>query len=207
MSRITGITPQKKDKTRCNIELDGRFYCGMKLETVARNRLQVGQEIAGEELARIQLESEKQTAFDKALTHITATMKTEKEIRTFLAGKGYLEDVIDDTIERMKNYGFLDDEAYAKSYAESVSKRKGSRLIAQELRKKGVPDEAIEGALSSVEGETESAREVLRKYLRGKDLSDRKTVQKAYSHLLSRGFGYDTAREALSALVQEDGES
>ena len=34
MAEITGITPQIKDKERCNIEVDGRFFCGMKLETV-----------------------------------------------------------------------------------------------------------------------------------------------------------------------------
>ena len=84
MAEITAITPQKKDKTRCNIEIDGRFYCGMKLETVMKNRLKAGICISSDELSRLQLESEKQTALDKALTHISASMKTEKEIRDYL---------------------------------------------------------------------------------------------------------------------------
>ncbi len=87
MAEITSITPQKKDKTRCNIEVDGRFYCGMKLETVMANRLKVGAAVTPESLAAIQLESEKQTALDKALTHITASMKTERDIRDFLKRK------------------------------------------------------------------------------------------------------------------------
>jgi len=45
MAEITAITPQKKDKTRCNIEVDGRFYCGMKLETVMQNRLKAGMSV------------------------------------------------------------------------------------------------------------------------------------------------------------------
>ena len=117
MPEITAITPQKKDKTRCNVEIDGRFYCGMKLVTVMQSRLKVGMSIALEELAHIQLESEKQTALDKALHHITASMKPEKEIRDFLTKKGYLKDVCDYVIEKMKGYGFLDDGAYAKAYA------------------------------------------------------------------------------------------
>ena len=32
MSEITSIEPQVKDKRRCSIFIDGRFYCGMKLE-------------------------------------------------------------------------------------------------------------------------------------------------------------------------------
>ena len=51
MAEITGISPQKKDKTRCNIEVDGRFYCGMKLETAIKNRLKVGSVVSLEYLA------------------------------------------------------------------------------------------------------------------------------------------------------------
>ena len=79
MNEITAITPQVKDKRRCNIYLDGRFCCGLTLEAAVENRLKVGQTVTEEQLAEIQLESEKSTAFDKALNHISATRKTEKE--------------------------------------------------------------------------------------------------------------------------------
>lgn len=203
MAEITAITPQKKDKTRCNIEVDGRFYCGMKLVTVMQNRLKVGCVITGEELSRIQLESEKQTAFDKALTHITQTAKTEKDVRDFLKKKGYLQDVCDYVADKMKSYGFLDDEAYAKAYVQSAGKSKGRRLIAMQLKQKGVSDEAVEAALGTLTGETESAKRVLEKYLRGKT-PDKKTLQKAYAHLLSKGFDYNTAKAALEGLYSDD---
>ena len=203
MSEITAITPQVKDKTRCNIEVDGRFYCGMKLETVMQNRLKVGASVTHEELSFMQLESEKATALDKALTHITASMKTEREIRTYLRKKGYLDDVCDYVVEKMKGYGFLDDGAYSVAYVGSVGKRKGRRLIAAELKRKGVSDEEIEGALESLTGEVESAATLLKKYLRGKEL-DRKTMQKAYAYLIGKGFDYETAREALRSLGADD---
>ena len=201
--QITGITPQKHDKLRCNIEVDGRFYCGMKLETVLQNRLKAGDSVTEEELAAIQLESEKSVALDKALTHISLTMKTEKEVRDFLRRKGYLQNVCDYVVERMKHHGFLDDGAYARAYAESAVRRKGKRLIAAELRRKGVGDEEAEAVLSELEGEEEGARRVLEKYLRGKPL-DKKTLQKAYAYLIGKGYGYETARSALSALGGTD---
>lgn len=200
---ITAITPQVKDKTRCNIEADGRFYCGMKLETVVSNRLKVGMHVSGEELSRMQLESEKLTALDKALFHITATMKTEQEVRDYLKKKGYLSDVCDYVIERMKAQGFLDDAAYAAAYAEHAGARKGKRLIAAELKRKGIADGDIESALETLTGEEESAKTVLEKYLRGKPL-DRKTLQKAFSYLIGKGFGYETARAALGSLAEEE---
>lgn len=36
LSEITAITPQVKDKTRCNIFIDGRFYCGLTLEAAVK---------------------------------------------------------------------------------------------------------------------------------------------------------------------------
>ena len=204
MAEITGITPQIKDKERCNIEVDGRFFCGMKLETVVKHRLKVGVAVSEEALSRMQLESEKLTALDKTLTFITASMKTEKDIRAYLRKKGYLEDISDYVVEKMRSYGYLDDAAYARAYAEHAGKKKGSRLIAMELRQKGVSDEAIEEALSSVSGEADAAYAVLTKYLRGKK-TDKATFSKAYRHLLSKGFDYDTARAVLERLRGEEG--
>jgi len=86
LSEITAITPQVKDKTRCNVFVDGRFYCGLTLEAAVKNRLKAGQIVDLEKLSAIQLESEKSTALDKALTHISAVQKTEKQVKEYLAG-------------------------------------------------------------------------------------------------------------------------
>lgn len=203
MSEITGISPQKHDKLRCNIEVDGVFFCGMTLETVMKNRLKTGSAVTAEELSRMQLESEKATAFDKALSHISVTMKTEYEIRAFLKRKGYLQDVSDYVVEKMKSYGFIDDSLYAQRYCESVSKKKGGRLIALELKRKGIGEEAVQNAVSGISDETESAKRILEKYLRGKEL-DRAVLQKAYRYLLSKGYEYDTARAALESLKDDE---
>lgn len=196
---ITAITPQKHDAARCNIEVDGRFFCGMQLLTVMEHRLKVGSIVTEEELSQLQLAGERQTALDKALTHISASMKTERDIRDFLRRKGYLQDVADYVVGKMKGYGYLDDEAYARAYAESAGKRKGGRLIRMELKRKGVSDQAIAAALSEGVDEGAAAKAALEKYLRGKK-PDEKTLRKAYAHLMSRGFDYDTARSALADL-------
>ena len=183
---ITAITPQKHDAARCNIEVDGRFFCGMQLLTVMEHRLKVGSIVTEEELSQLQLAGERQTALDKALTHISASMKTERDIRDFLRRKGYLQDVADYVVGKMKGYGYLDDEAYARAYAESAGKRKGGRLIRMELKRKGVSDQAIAAALSEGVDEGAAAKAALEKYLRGKK-PDEKTLRKAYEHLMSKG--------------------
>lgn len=198
MNEITGISPQVKDKRRCNIYIDGRFCCGLTLEAAVKNRLKVGQIIEPSRLAEIQMESEKETAFDKALNHLSATRKTEKQVRDFLAGKGYLPAVAEYVVEKLRGYHFLDDGEYAEAYVENAAKRKGERLIRMELRAKGVAEEDIDGALESLDEEVEvsTAKEILQKYMRGKT-ADKTTLQKAYRHLLGKGFSYDVIKEVL----------
>jgi regulatory protein len=200
VNEITSITPQVKDKRRCNIYIDGRFCCGLTLEATVKNRLKVGQIITPERLSEIQLESEKNTAFDKALTHLSATQKTEKQIRTFLEGKGYLPAVVEYVVEKLRSYNFLNDGQYAESYVECVSKRKGSKLIRMELKKKGVSDEAIDTAIEglSPEREQETATAILEKYMRGK-ICDKATLQKAYRYLMGKGYDYEVIKSALTA--------
>lgn len=208
MNEITAITPQVKDKTRCNIYVDGRFYCGLTLEATVKNRLKVGQLVLPERLAEIQLESEKATAFDKALTHISATRKTEKQVREFLAKKGYLPAVADYVIEKLRSYDFLNDGEYAEAYVELAARKKGSRLIRMELKSRGVSDEEISSALNSMEegAELGTATALLQKYMRTKT-ADRETLQKAFRYLMGKGFDYETAKAALSAFGEcEDDE-
>ena len=199
MNEITAITPQVKDKRRCNIFVDGRFCCGLTLEATVKNRLKVGQTITPERLAEIQLDSEKNTAFDKALTHISATQKTEKQVREFLQGKGYLPAVVDCAVEKLRSYNFLNDGQYAESYVESISKRKGSKLIRMDLRSKGVSETEIDAALDAlpVEQEIETAKGILGKYMRGK-VCDKTTLQKACRYLLGKGYDYEVVKSALT---------
>ena len=207
MNEITAITPQVKDKTRCNIYVDGRFCCGLTLETVVKNRLKVGQIVSQEQLEEMQLESEKHTALDKALHFLSATRKTEREIRTYLTKKGYLPAVIEYVIEKLREYGFINDGEYAEAYTESAAKRKGGRLIRMELKNKGLSDEAIDGALSELdsEQELETAKRILEKYMRGKT-ADKETLQKAYRYLMSKGFDYEVAKAAIDAYGDVDEE-
>ena len=207
MGEITAITPQIKDKRRCNVYVDGRFYCGITLETAVKNRLKAGLTIDEKRLDELQSESEKSAALDKALTHISACAKTEKDVRKFLQSKGYLPTVENYVIEKMRSYGFINDAAYAKTYALSAGKRKGRRLIKYELLGKGIAEADISAAFAEIDearaeepaseeetfSETRAAEEIAAKYMRGK-AADQKTIAALYRRLISRGFEIETAK-------------
>ena len=204
MKKITDIKQQVKNVTRCNVYLDNCFYCGLELETVMRYRLKVGMEIEEERLDEIQFDSERTRAMDKALNFISRTKKTEKQVRDYLCGKGYTDRTAEEVIGKMQDYGYLDDGDYAADFAKSASAKKGKRLIAAELRRKGVGENDVEKALDVIGDETESAYAVAEKYMRNKE-RDKTNILKCYKYLLSKGFDYDTARAATEKLMP-DGE-
>ena len=199
MAQITAITPQVKDKERVNVYVDGRFYCGMRLETVMASRLKVGDEIAPERLDEIQEENERAQALDKAMTHLSSTMKTEKQMRDFLKKKGYVDGVCDYVLEKLREYRFVDDAQYCAQYAETAGRNMGARRIAMELKQRGADEAAIEGALSGLTGQSEAAKAAAQKYMKNREFT-RENLSKTFRYLMGRGFDYETAKEALASL-------
>ena len=195
MLEITFIEPQKKDKKRCNVYVDGVFYCGIKLEVAIKYRLKAGMQIEKSALDEIQLETEKSQAIDKAMTHLSASMKTKKQMRDFLVKKGYTESVINHVLDKLEYYKLIDDFAYCRAYVNSVS-GKGKRALEADLLKRGADKRAVEEALNETEEDITVAFAVLEKYMRGKQIS-KESLYKGFKYLLSKGYGYDTAKSAL----------
>lgn len=195
MAEITSIEPQVKDKTRCNVYVDGVFYCGIKLEVAIKFRLKAGMHIEKSKLDEIQFETEKSQALDKAMTHLSASMKTRGQMVSFLEKKGYTQAVIDYVLERLEYYKLIDDYAYCRAYVNSV-KGKGKRALEVDLIKRGADKGAIQNALDEITEDSSEATAVLEKYMRGKE-DTKQNLYKGFKYLLSKGYGYDTAKSAL----------
>lgn len=204
MSTITSLEQQKNDKTRCSVYLDGVFYCGLKIEVAVKYRLKPGMTIEKSELDAIQFENEKVQATERAMNHLSATMKTCRQMRDFLNSKGYTQAVADYVIDKLEGYGYIDDYAYCRAYVNSVS-GKGKTAIRAALIKRGALREAIDAALDEVEEDEDEVLAVAQKYMRGKSPT-RENLNKALRHLISRGFDYDVAKSALSRLGREEDE-
>ena len=197
MKTITELKPQAKNNKRVSVYLNGVYYCGLDLLTTVKYRLKVGSQITDEELINIQYEAEYRSALDSALTLVSKAYKTEKQVKDKLLKKGYLEEIVLKVIEKLKEYGYVNDEDYAQRYVNSVS-GKGKKLIKLELIKKGVTGDALESAVSSIEGQLESAKQVAEKYLKNKEIN-RQNLLKCYKYLLSKGFSYDDAKSVINA--------
>jgi regulatory protein len=202
METITSIEQQAKDKNRVNVYINGRFYCGLKLEVAIKYHLKAGMEIEKGKLDEVQLETEKSQALDKALSYLSATMKTKKQICDYLEKKGYTQAVINYVLEKLVYHNLLDDYAYCRAYVNSVT-GKGKKALYSDLVKRGAEEEAIRQILDETDEDTNSAVEVLQKYFRGKTV-DKNALYKGVKYLMSKGFSYDTAKDAAEKFGDTD---
>ncbi|MBQ7453090.1 MAG: RecX family transcriptional regulator [Clostridia bacterium] len=117
MGVITKIEVQR-NKKRASVFIDNAFFCGLMVETVVANRLKVGQNVDEDELKRIIVESETKRATEYLLKLISGRIYSKSELLTKLKSKGYDEEVAGCATCKLEEYGYIDDEAYAKTYVE-----------------------------------------------------------------------------------------
>lgn len=206
MSKITAVTSQQKNKNRCNLFVDGEFYAGVSLETVMKFRLKVGTETNEKDLKFMLEEAEKTEALEKALSYISKTIKTKRQVKEYLIKKGFSNEACRYASDKLKEYGYIDDAEYAKRYIESTGKTQGKLLMAYKLMAKGVRKEDIESAYEQSGGKAkENAVALAEKRLRNKEIT-KENLLKTYKYLISRGFSYEEAESAISPFKNGENE-
>lgn len=145
------------------------------------------------------------------LRQLTMAPRTRQQLADKLRQKGCDDDVAAVVLDRMVEVGLVDDAAYARMLVRSRQESRGlaRRALSQELRRKGVPDALIEGALADVEPDSERgrARELVDKRLRTMRGLDKTVQTRRLAGFLARK-GYDSAvafqviREALDDLPE-----
>lgn len=203
MKKITEISTQKHDAKRCNVYLDGEFFCGMQLFVIMKNRLKVGMEIDERELNRIVVESEKETANQLAFNYVSKGLRTEKQVRDYLKKKEFLPEAVDEAIEKLKSYGYVNDQTFGYNYLSQNKGGKGKRLISFELKMKGVSEKDIEQVMLDAPNEEESAFRVAQKFMKSKECSF-ENLGKCYRRLVSKGFDYDVVKTAIERIKREN---
>ena len=201
---ITNIKRKGKSETY-HVYADDSYFALLEAEYIYKYKLKIGTEIDEQKLLQIKMESDKLLCSSTALNYISKSLKTEFQLKNHLRSKNFDLEAIDETLEKLKGYGYLNDEYFANISAKSLSKTKGKKYIKNQLIAKGVSEEKIENALSEIENEDEACFMVAQKWIKGKELPlDIKNKQKLYGFLQARGFGFDVIKTALSKIGCEE---
>lgn len=197
MGVITEISVQKKDKNRVNVCVDGEFAFALEKLTAVEHGLKTGAEIDEASVLALTEESECERAFRRSVGYIARRMRTEAEIENYLAAKNFSESVIRKTQDKLRKYGYLGDDNFARTYISVYGDRRGKKRIRCELERMGVDEKTVESALGALGDQREAASAAAEKYLRTHDYDYRKLS----AHLASKGFEW----EDIAAVVRACG--
>ena len=141
---------------------------------------------------------------EKALRLLEFRSHSEYELRSKLKAKGAESEDIDEVVEFLTEYGFLDDLKYASAKAKdlAVLKKYGKIRIIAELKSKGIASDIIDEALSGLEtDETEMLYPLVEKKLG--DNFERKNTEKVIRYFASRGYNISDIKNVIDDLRRD----
>ena len=205
MKRIVTIERQRRSRNRYTLHFDDGEWLGLFDELIIRHGLKEGIEVDSEKLTQLAREDDAKKALEMAIRYLGYRSRSQKEMITYLEGKGFDRDLIDETMEKLEGYGYIDDSAFARDWVAGrmSSKPMGRAMIKRELIFKGVEDEVIEEHLGRISQDQEEDRaySLALKYVkRYKNLEPREQFHKIGAALARRGFDWETIKGAVRRL-------
>jgi regulatory protein len=198
--KITALQPQRRNKRRVSVFLDGTFLFGLSSETVGALGLRVGREVDRAELDRIAHEEQLHEARQYAFLLLSYKARTTSELKQRLARKGFSPDIVSHTLQRLTELKMVDDAGFARRFAEDriAIGHKGKWRVRAELLKRGINRQQIDAAIAEAPDEVAAAKEVAAKYLgRNRQLEPDVLRRRLYALLARRGFSPDTIRQVI----------
>ncbi|HRF28240.1 MAG TPA: RecX family transcriptional regulator [Candidatus Saccharibacteria bacterium] len=213
--KITDISLQAKNKDRVNVSIDGKYAFSLDVYQVGELGVRIGKEYTEENLAELLDESQFGKTYARALEYCLMRPHSSKEVKDYLWRKtrpslrkdgskreGISQAIADRVYDRLKDKGYINDDAFARYWVEHRNQTKGSskRKLMNELRVKGVALGSIEQAF---EQSSRNDEDELQKIL-NKKRSKYDSEEKLLNYLARQGFSYGDIRTALD--VTHEGE-
>lgn len=140
----------------------------------------------------------------KRTMHLLEQMdRTEYQLREKLQKNGYPQECIDTAIDYVKQFHYVDDLRYAKSYVRYHQEKKSRQRLSTDLMRKGVGRDLIALAIEEEfeSDEMQQICELLEKRHYDHTQADDREKRRMYQFLMRRGF---KSRDILSAMGRGD---
>ena len=203
MKKITALVVQKRNPNRVNIHLDGEYAFGVARIVAAW--LRVGVELDEKKIEQLQTEDARERAYQQAMLFLSYRARSESEIRQNLHKHEIPELVIDLTLDRLRQDGLANDNEFAQAWVENRStfRPRSRRMLAMELRQKGLDDESMHSALKNVDDEPLAYEAAKKRATRFKDLEWSEFRKKLSDFLARRGFPYAVVAPVVTRIWNE----
>ena len=198
---VTGIIAL--DKKRSKVYIDGEFafvlYNGELRDYSVREGQELGetayQEIFGTVLPK--------RAKLRAMNLLQKKDYTEKQLRDKLAEGLYPGEIVDEAIEYVKSYKYLNDDRFARDYITYHMETRSKTRIIQDLTGKGISKDELMPIIEELyvedngEAELDQIRKLLIKKHYDPETSDFKDKQKIMAFLMRKGYNLSDIRRAM----------
>lgn len=203
MKKITALVVQKRNPNRVNLYLDGEYAFGVARIVAAW--LRVGLELDEKKIEQLQVEDAREQAFQQAMLFLSYRARSESEIRQNLLKHEIPESVIDLTLDRLRQDGLANDNEFAQAWVENRStfRPRSRRMLAMELRQKGLDDESMKSALQNVDDKPLAYEAAQKRATRFKDLEWNEFRKKLSEFLARRGFPYSVVAPVVTRIWNE----
>lgn len=203
MKKITALEVQRKNPNRVNVHLDGEFAFG--LARIVAAWLRVGQVLSEEKIKQLVAEDSRERAFQQAMLFLSYRARSESEIRKNLRKHEIPEEVIEQTLERLRQDGLANDDQFAQAWVENRNtfRPRSRRMMAMELKQKGLADEAIQSAVQNVDDEASAYEAAQKRAARFKGLEWNDFRKKLSEFLARRGYSYSVIAPVVTRIWNE----
>lgn len=191
---ITDIAPL--DKKRRKVYIDGQYAFPLYVSELRKYNIEAGavlEENVYDGICSLLMRRVR----ERILYLITDYDRSEQNIRQKISMAGYRGSFVDDAIDSLKEYGYIDDLRFARYYAESMRDTKGRSAfaISRSLYEKGISRDVIDTVMGELDIDEDAQ---ILKALSSKGYNeenirqiDDKERQKLISSLMRKGFSYD----------------
>jgi regulatory protein len=153
----------------------------------------------------------RERVFQRAAKLLAAKQRSIEELREKLSTtRGATKAMVDEAIERLRDYGYLDDAKFAQTYASLRLRERpiGRRRLQRDLWLKKVDKQTVDSALDEVFESTPEQNLIDRAIakrvrLRGKPKT-REEAKKLFDHLIRQGFEFELVSEKVRGLAKGD---
>ena len=188
---VTKLSFQKKNRERVNVFINDKYAFSLNVEIA--KEIKKGELLTENKIAKLQNSDLFFRAYEDALKYISLRVRSTYEVKKYLKGKNYNDDIVDEVLEnRLKKY--LNDEVYAKLFIENRERfnPKSSYALAYELRNKGINEAIIDSALKNFNNKDSALSVIKKNKFRFKNKKGSELKKKVFVFLQGKGFDFET---------------
>lgn len=206
---VTQVT--ELSKSRSKVYIDQKFAFVLYKGELRLYHIKEGEELRTEDYRTIMQEVLPKRAKLRAMNLLQGREYTTSQLRTKLQQGYYPPEIIEQAIEYVAGFHYIDDLRYAVDYITYHENSRSRRRIEQDLQGKGISSATIEEAWQNwrenggEQDEQSMIRELLRKkHYDAAEETDWKERQKIYAFLARKGFSQEAIRKAIGGMHSDD---